>query len=634
MSQMSRAVRVHGPKILKYCACLGLLSGALSAEPAFELGRDLPYQLHVDRAGTLTVDALMALPDSAFEWRNRPLTQGYSQNVHWLKWSLSAEQFDAHPQLWMKVIEPYLDVVQLFTREPGQPWQLQQQGDRIPIQDRAVDYRQFIFVLPKPEGPILELVIRLESTSSHLMTAHIMPPIPLFEAAARETAHWSFYFGMVAVALIMALVMWLVLKTQLMLALLMFTFSNFLLVTNLYGILNWAVLRGVPQVAEQIVSVSMIATMASTVWLMREAFIKPLQKPISDAIMRLGIGINVLSFIIIPANLYSQVIPYNHLLTHVLIWFTLVHVLMGFRRMERGYGLIGLAALIYAVSTLGASLSVLGVLPNPGVFYSAWHYSLLLLVFMILVLAGWQLREEAKTKAERLALEKELIHIRKSSALQQQFVRLVSHEFLNPLGVVIMQAKMARQLDAPDSETLAHKMVSIERAAIRLKKLFHHWINTNRLLEETTVVHKQTVQLNHWLPWIVREGLLQTDREVTFALADLSGHIDPELMTFAINNLVENACKYSPEQTPIEIRLTQREGQIGISVLDLGPGVAPEQRRRLFERHTRQQGSMNELGMGLGLFLVQMVAQAHGGFAEYSDIPGYGSCFTIWAPAS
>jgi two-component system sensor histidine kinase MprB len=89
----------------------------------------------------------------------------------------------------------------------------------------------------------------------------------------------------------------------------------------------------------------------------------------------------------------------------------------------------------------------------------------------------------------------------------------------------------------------------------------------------------------------------------------------------AVTNLVDNAVKFSPEGTAVEIVV---DGRV-VSVLDRGPGVLEEDRSRVFDRFYRSASTRTMPGSGLGLAIVSQIAELHGGSAELAPRPGGGT---------
>ena len=116
---------------------------------------------------------------------------------------------------------------------------------------------------------------------------------------------------------------------------------------------------------------------------------------------------------------------------------------------------------------------------------------------------------------------------------------------------------------------------------------------------------------------------------------DIVANINMPLLEQAAVNLLDNAIKYSPSSSKIEVAAAQADEQISITVTDFGCGIDKESLPRLFERFFRvdKARSRNLGGTGLGLAIVKHIVQAHNGSVAVESSPGKGSKFTIKLPA-
>ena len=100
-------------------------------------------------------------------------------------------------------------------------------------------------------------------------------------------------------------------------------------------------------------------------------------------------------------------------------------------------------------------------------------------------------------------------------------------------------------------------------------------------------------------------------------------------------NLISNAMKYSPAGSPVEVALEPTRGNVVLRVSDRGPGVPQPDRVRVFEPFQRAGLSKDAVpGVGLGLFVVRRIVEAHGGEIAIEDTPGGGAAFRVSLPAA
>ena len=111
---------------------------------------------------------------------------------------------------------------------------------------------------------------------------------------------------------------------------------------------------------------------------------------------------------------------------------------------------------------------------------------------------------------------------------------------------------------------------------------------------------------------------------------DVHADVDVGLMSRLVQNLVENACKYTPEGGSVTVTLTSEDGRLALSVSDTGIGIAKRDLPHIWERFWQADSSRGvDKGSGLGLAMVKQIADAHGGKLEVESEPGAGSTFTF-----
>jgi signal transduction histidine kinase len=110
---------------------------------------------------------------------------------------------------------------------------------------------------------------------------------------------------------------------------------------------------------------------------------------------------------------------------------------------------------------------------------------------------------------------------------------------------------------------------------------------------------------------------------------------DPDALSVALRNVIDNAFKYSPDGPPVRVGWALENSRVAIQVRDQGLGITAEERRAIFRKFVRGSAaaSANVKGSGVGLAMVRHIVAAHRGEIRVQSEPGSGSTFTILLPA-
>jgi signal transduction histidine kinase len=220
------------------------------------------------------------------------------------------------------------------------------------------------------------------------------------------------------------------------------------------------------------------------------------------------------------------------------------------------------------------------------------------------------------------------------ASMKTDFVSVVSHELRTPLTSIIGSlATLARPELFPDNDMARDLLESARSQADRLNHLIEDLLMVSRIEGKALPMQIESFKLARLLERTIRE--IPNADEVTVECAELTLTSDPEHIRRIVINLVQNALRYAPD-SPVEVVGTGDQGAVIISVVDHGPGIAPNDREKVFERFTqlgpiatRRQG-----GTGLGLAIVRGLATTLGGTVRVKDTPEGGATFDVWIPAT
>jgi signal transduction histidine kinase len=241
------------------------------------------------------------------------------------------------------------------------------------------------------------------------------------------------------------------------------------------------------------------------------------------------------------------------------------------------------------------------------------------------------LAQQASMLEEKLAAERHL------TQLQRNFVSMASHEFRTPLTIIDGHARRLIRLgDRISTEETGTRAGKIRAAVSRMTHLIDNLLTSTRLLESGTGLyfHPEEIDLRTLL-----HDVCQLHREISpapriveeFGSQSLPMVGDPKLLSQVFDNLLSNAVKFSPGGV-VRVGSSLEKGEIAIVVADTGIGIPPHDLPRLFERYYRGSNVSGIVGTGVGLNLVKMVVDLHGGTIAVDSTEGRGARFTVRLP--
>jgi two-component system, OmpR family, sensor kinase len=242
------------------------------------------------------------------------------------------------------------------------------------------------------------------------------------------------------------------------------------------------------------------------------------------------------------------------------------------------------------------------------------------------------LAQQASMLEEKLAAERHL------TQLQRNFVSMASHEFRTPLTIIDGHAQRLNKLkDRIGVDEIVTRAGKIRTAVLRMTHLIDNLLTSTRLVESGAGLyfHPQEVDLRELV-----HDVCQLHREcspgstIVEELGDRSLRMvgDPKLLSQVFDNLLSNAIKYSPGGGVARITSWAEDGWLVVAVEDQGIGIPAADVGRLFERYFRGSNVSGIVGTGVGLNLVKMVVDLHGGDIAVESQEGQGSRFTVRLP--
>jgi len=223
----------------------------------------------------------------------------------------------------------------------------------------------------------------------------------------------------------------------------------------------------------------------------------------------------------------------------------------------------------------------------------------------------------------------------KITTQQQNFMMAITHELKTPIAVtkLNLETLQKRKLETSQQEKLINNTL---QEANRMNALCNNLLLSSQMESEAYKKVSEQIQINKLLGDCIRDfSVRYPSRNIMFNPKDeITIDGDVFLLQMAFNNLIENAMKYSPKDTSIQVVIANKENQCLITITDEGNGIPDEDKLKIFEKFYRigSDATQKSKGTGLGLFLVKRIVDAHKGMVYVKDNQPKGSIFTIQLP--
>ncbi len=212
----------------------------------------------------------------------------------------------------------------------------------------------------------------------------------------------------------------------------------------------------------------------------------------------------------------------------------------------------------------------------------------------------------------------------------------VAHDIRSPLTVIRGRAQLALQ-NASDAMLAKEALAECVEESDKILGILNMLMD---IAETEAGLHAQNIRQ---IPVAeITEAVadlydsVAEEKDIRLKFADTGGLTvkgDPLMLRRALASLVDNALKFTPRGGEVSVTIAKAGKEIVFTVRDSGPGIAPEDLLRIWDRLYRSDRSRSTRGMGLGLSFVQATVKAHGGRVECESQPGHGATFRVFLPA-
>ncbi len=253
----------------------------------------------------------------------------------------------------------------------------------------------------------------------------------------------------------------------------------------------------------------------------------------------------------------------------------------------------------------------------------------------------WTFVDQATSVIERARLRSESLQIevlKRTDALRAALLSSISHDLRTPLASIKASASSLLQEDVQWSDEERRSFtLAIEREADRLNRLVANLLDMSRIEGGSLKPEKEWYPVDELIHDVLgrMQPIIQNRTVQTHLPDDLPPvQLDYLQVDQVLTNLIENAVRYTPSDSPIEMSVNVEGEQMVISVADRGPGIPPSDLERVFDKFYRVLGHTAErtTGSGLGLAVCKGLVEAHGGHIWAENREGGGAIFRFTLP--
>lgn len=222
--------------------------------------------------------------------------------------------------------------------------------------------------------------------------------------------------------------------------------------------------------------------------------------------------------------------------------------------------------------------------------------------------------------------------------LKGNFISMMSHDLKTPIARIQGMTDVILKDSQPLSTQQREAVDTIRHSGDDLLKFINAILNYGKIESQGVELHMQSRDVNSLLKDVINKHEflakvkripIQFESEPLFPI-----QVDPELMKQVFSNLIENAIKYSPEESQVRVHSEEIEGKVIIRVEDSGPGIPEDELANIFMKFFRSKNAKSSpiKGSGLGLYLAKYFTELHQGRIFVESTYGKGSTFTVELP--
>lgn len=601
---------------------------------------------YLDVNGSLTIHDILDDPAAVpFDHRGKVRDEGYryGDGVYWLAFSLSRSA-GAPQNWWMEVGPAVLDEVAVFvTTSENQLLHSAYDGTWVPFYERQLEYRYPVFKLAlTSHHEEYKIYVRVKNSGALASHITLWSPSTFVGKMSSELLIFGIFFGLLLGILILNLTLWRLYRPHVTFWWMVYLVSDGLLLFSLNGFFSQYLFPQQPQLISPFVGVVLSVQLYAAVQFITLVFGR---KHLPNGYVRWFHLIRAISggcAILSVAGATHVAAPIIFITAFVMASCALIICIARMRSDSAGdrWYCAGCILIWCALVIVGARYSGLLELTPFSVY--AWEATSLGHLFLISygTVQRYRFYRRAKSLARRRVSNARAAMA--AARLREELVALVLHEMRAPLTIIHTSMSNLRQDNATQTDSVEKRYQKIWRAQAKIKSMIENYLSDERMKRSYFEPIRSEVDMAKLLADVVQDSReVYPDRVVEFsgfeseAAGKLSQgvmlSVDKELIRIALANMIDNALKYSSGPTPVLVRATCLRNTLTISVKDCGIGIAQADLPKIFERYYRAP-SAKKVGSGLGLHVVKVIIEQHGGEVTIESAEGIGTEIILKIP--
>ena len=615
--------------------CCEAISKPLALTPATsnaDLSAHLSYLR--DPGGLLSLDDI-AVPAlrGAFLAGDKNLNFGLTRDTVWLRVEVQRTA-DAPTEWWLEVAPAHIGELTMYliggdgNKGIVKPAKA---GILFPFSNREFKARYGTFRVDLKTVEPYVIYLKLRSTNPVNVRASLWQPISYVENSVSVNILLGIYYGAFLVIFSLCMMLWRVRRAQTDFWWIIYIAAEGLMMCRMNGLDSRYIFPDAPfMIFLMGIAVLTIMIFASARFSIHAFSLEPGKNKYS---YRAAIWIGNLAVCIGLIRIFDTSVELTVAVFLLALALCLLNCFLSWRFLCSGHP----SAVYYFIGIwfmTGGAMLVLarnfGFIPAYQIVDYIWQLNLVIHTGLISLGIVLMHRESTEEQARAASYQADAEANLNLSVMRKHLVSLVSHEFRNALAMVnVSMHAINKTMNLPPDVAERHK--NIIRIHRQMRRVIDDFLTEERIEGAALKVSYKKTEIRSLIEEVVSFGkLLGNNHSISFDLSEVPEflYIDSGILRLILTNLVDNAVKYSAPGGNVLLAASYERNMLKISVTDDGIGMTPHSVSQLFERHFK--ADLQSDGMGIGLYMVKTMLDAHGGDIHVASTLGKGSSVVFW----